>query len=88
MKPQLQMTRAKTNGADLPIHTPTLGMDIATAAVTVGMSRAQFYRLYLKSGRLRAIKTGGRDRVIDYGELVEAYNALRDELPRVQSLAG
>ncbi len=64
-----------------------LGVDIQTAAGLVGLSRAQFYRLYLQSGKLRAIKTGGRDRVIDYGELQAAYRTLRDELPRVDNAA-
>jgi predicted DNA-binding transcriptional regulator AlpA len=87
MKTPQPMTRAKPKGANVQTHTPILAMDIATAAATVGLSRAQFYRLYLKPGRLRAIKTGGRDRVIDYEELVTAYKKLRDELPRVESLA-
>ncbi len=68
-----------------PAH--PLAVDIQTAAGLVGVSRAQFYRLYLKSGKLRAIKTGGRDRVIDYGELTAAYASLRDELPRVEQCA-
>ena len=62
-------------------------MDIQDAATAVGLSRAHFYRIYLKPGRIKAIKTGGRDRVIDYAELQAAYAALRDELPRVESLA-
>jgi hypothetical protein len=69
------------------LTTSILGMDIKDAAAAVGLSRAQFYRLYLKPGRIRAIKTGGRDRVIDFAELQKAYAALRDELPRVESLA-
>jgi predicted DNA-binding transcriptional regulator AlpA len=70
-----------------PQGTSILGMDIKDAAAAVGLSRAQFYRLYLKSGRVKAQKTGGRDRVIDYAELKAAYEKLRDELPRVESLA-
>jgi hypothetical protein len=79
--------RATTTNAPMQFSAPPLGMDIQTAATAVGLSRAQFYRLFLKPGRIRAIKTGGRDRVIDYGELQKAYAALRDELPRVESLA-
>jgi excisionase family DNA binding protein len=70
-----------------PQGTSILALDIKDAAAAVGVSRAQFYRLYLKSGRIKAVMTGGRDRVIDYGELQRAYAALRDELPRVESLA-
>jgi len=73
--------------AQLPPATSVLGMDIQDAANAVGLSRAQFYRLYLKPGRVKAQKTGGRDRVIDYLELKAAYEKLRDELPRVDSLA-
>jgi hypothetical protein len=57
-----------------------LAVDIATAARMVGISRAQFYRLYLTPGRVRAIKTGGRDRVIDVAELRGAYAALVADL--------
>jgi hypothetical protein len=80
-------TRAKPDDAGPKVNTSIFGMDITSAATAVGMSRAQFYRLYLKPGRLRAIKTGGRDRVIDVEELKAAYTKLRDELPRVESLA-
>jgi len=59
-----------------------LALDIKAAAAVVGLSRAQFYRLYINSGRVRAIKTGARDRVIDYEELQAAYKKLRAELPR------
>jgi ACT domain-containing protein len=54
-------------------HATALAVDIATAAKMVGISRAQFYRLYLKPGRVTAIKTGKRDRIIDVAELTEAY---------------
>ena len=64
-----------------------LAVDIQTAARMVGISRAQFYRLYLKPGRLRSIKTGGRDRIIDCAELAAAYAALRAELPRTAATA-
>ena len=57
-----------------------MAVDIATAARMVGISRAQFYRLYLTPGRIRAIKTGGRDRVIDVAELRAAYAALVADL--------
>jgi methylmalonyl-CoA mutase cobalamin-binding subunit len=60
--------------------TPPLAVDIATAAQMVGISRAQFYRLYLTPGRVRALRTGGRDRVIDVGELCAAYELLKREL--------
>ena len=86
MKKKVSQTKPALPGADSAIAAP-LGVDIQTAAQLVGVSRAQFYRLYLKSGRLRAVKTGGRDRVIDYGELTAAYKALRDELPRVEQAA-
>jgi transposase-like protein len=84
MKTKSTTTRAKTDGADPKANTSIFGMDITNAAAAVGMSRAQFYRLYLKSGRLRAIKTGGRDRVIDVEELKAAHAKLRDELPRAE----
>jgi excisionase family DNA binding protein len=87
MKTKPTVNRATATNAPMQLSAPTLGMDIQTAASAVGLSRAQFYRLYLKPGRIRAIKTGGRDRVIDYAELQKAYAALRDELPRVDSLA-
>ncbi len=80
-------TKATIAAAPTQLSASILGMDIKDAAAAVGLSRAQFYRLYLKPGRIKAIKTGGRDRVIDYGELQRAYAALRDELPRVESLA-
>jgi hypothetical protein len=88
MKANRTIDRAKPPQSAQPtITTSILGMDIQDAATAVGLSRAQFYRIYLKTGRIRAIKTGGRDRVIDYAELQAAYAALRDELPRVESLA-
>jgi hypothetical protein len=59
-----------------------LAVDIATAAQLVGLSRAQFYRLYLNPGLLKSMKTGGRDRIIDYGELLSAYGLMRAALPR------
>ncbi len=74
----------KSESSETATPQKPLAVDIQTAAGLVGVSRAQFYRLYLKSGKLRAIKTGGRDRVIDYGELTAAYVSLRDELPRVE----
>jgi ACT domain-containing protein len=59
-----------------------LAVDISAAAQMVGLSRAQFYKLYLDPKRVCSIQTGKRDRVIDVGELRAAYEALRDELPR------
>lgn len=46
----------------------------------VGVSRAQFYRLYLDTKRVRAIRTGGKSRVIDVQELHEAYMELKADL--------
>jgi hypothetical protein len=67
-----------------PAAPSPLAVDISTAALMVGISRAQFYRLYLRPGRVRSIKTGGRDRNIDCAELQAAYATLLAELPRVQ----
>ena len=61
-----------------------LSVDIQTAAELVGMSRAQFYRVFLKPGLVQALKSGIRDRIIDYGELQTAYAAYRDSLERVE----
>lgn len=65
--------------ASAPAFDP-LAVDIATAARMVGVSRAQFYRIYLRPGRLRSIRTGGRDRVIDVAELRAAYTQLVSDL--------
>jgi hypothetical protein len=59
-----------------------LAVDIATAAKIVGLSRAQFYRIFLTPGLVTSMKTGGRDRIIDYDELLSAYRNLRAGLPR------
>lgn len=59
-----------------------LAVDIATAAQLVGLSRAQFYRIFLNPGLVKSMKTGGRDRIIDYNELLSAYSQLREGLPR------
>jgi len=68
--------------------TDRLGVDIQTAARLVGVSRAQFYRLFIKSGKIRPVRTGKRDRVIDYAELTAAWTSLRDQLraaePRIR----
>lgn len=53
----------------------SLAVQIPEAARIVGLSRTQFYRLFLNTGRLRTIPTGKRDRVIDRGELEAAYRA-------------
>lgn len=65
----------------------TLAVDIARAAEIVGISRAQFYRLYINPGRVRPLKTGGRDRVVDVGELRAAYDALKTELRAADRVA-
>lgn len=87
------MPSASTDARAENAHVSALAVDIATAARLVGISRAQFYRIYLTPGRLRAIKTGGRDRVIDVQELRAAYAQLvadtrAKELETPATLAG
>jgi len=64
---------------DKPAPRP-LAVDINTGAQVVGMSRSQFYRVFLDTGRVKTMKTGKRDRTIDYAELETAYTAYRAEL--------
>jgi hypothetical protein len=52
-----------------------LAVPVAEAARIVGLSRSQFYRVYIDSGRIKTIRTGKRDRVIDVPELKAAYAA-------------
>jgi hypothetical protein len=51
----------------------TLSITIDEAARMVGMSRAQFYRLYLDAGRIQTVPLGRRRRMIDVKELRRAY---------------
>jgi len=51
---------------------------LAEAARMVGVTRAKFYSLYVRSGRVRPI-TQGQSRVIDVEELRAAYEQMRDE---------
>jgi hypothetical protein len=53
--------------------TEAMATDIKTAAKLVGMSRSKFYVEFLNTGRVRPIKTGIRDRIIDLPELRTAY---------------
>lgn len=62
-----------TNGA------PKLAITITEAAAAVGMSTAQFRRVFL-SGRLRCVPMGERARVIDVDELREAYRLYREQM--------
>lgn len=70
------MTDANSSPA-LAIAGPPLilALCIADAARAVGLSRGQFYRVYLNPKRVTAIATGRRDRVVDVAELRKAYEA-------------
>lgn len=61
-----------TNGA------PKLAITIKEASAAVGMSTAQFRRVFL-SGRLRCVPMGERARVIDVDELRDAYQLYREQ---------
>lgn len=52
---------------------PPLAKTIPAAALSVGMSPAQFRRVFLTTGRLKSIHMGTHARVIDVGELRAAY---------------
>lgn len=54
------------------IKTEPLAVTIDDAARMVGLSRSQFYRLYLDGGRLKSVPKGRR-RMIDVKELRSAY---------------
>lgn len=58
------------------IKAEPLAVTIEEAARMVGISRAQFYRLYLDTGRLRTVPKGRRRRMVDVGELRRAYELL------------
>lgn len=62
-----------TNGA------PKLAITITEAATVVGMSTAQFRRVFL-NGRLRSVPMGERARVIDVDELRDAYQLYREQM--------
>lgn len=55
-----------------------LAVSIEEAARIVGVSRSQFYRLYLNSGRIKTIPMGRR-RMVDVRELHSAYELLAEE---------
>ena len=58
-----------------------LAVDIGEAADIVGLSKGQFRRVFLDgpTPRIRSIRTGKRDRVIDLAELRAAYEAYKSE---------
>jgi hypothetical protein len=50
-----------------------LALPIRKAAEHIGLSRSQFYREFLNPGRVRAVVTGKRDRVVIVSELEAAF---------------
>ena len=56
-----------------------LAVSILDASRIVGMSRGQFYRVFLDTQRIKAIHSGKRDRVIDMSELRAAYDVWKAE---------
>jgi hypothetical protein len=50
-----------------------LAVPIREAAQHVGLSRGQFYREFLTPGRVKAIATGKRDRIVLVAELEAAF---------------
>jgi hypothetical protein len=52
-----------------------IAIGIRDAATHVGLSRGQFYREFLDTGRVRAVRTGIRDRVVIVAELEAALAA-------------
>lgn len=56
------------------IRAEPLEISIAEAAEMVGLSRAQFYRDYLDTGRIRTVPKGrGRHRMVIVQELKRAH---------------
>lgn len=54
-------------------------VSIHEAARIVGMSRSQFYRVYLEPQRIRPIPNGRRRQMIDMEELRRAYAEYKAE---------
>ncbi len=50
-----------------------LALPIAKAALHIGLSRGQFYREFLTPGRVKAVATGKRDRIVLVDELERAF---------------
>lgn len=57
-----------------PILKPR-GLPIRKAAEYIGVSRSQFYREFVKPGRVRTVPTGKRDRIVLVDELDAALTA-------------
>jgi hypothetical protein len=51
-----------------------LAVPILQAAQHVGLSRGQFYRVFLKPGRGKAIPTGKRDRIVLVDEIEAPFD--------------
>lgn len=56
-----------------------IAVPILEAAKMIGLSRRQFYRVFLDTKRILPIKTGIRDRVVDVTELRSAYEKFKAE---------
>lgn len=54
------------------VRTP-VAVSIREAAQHIGLSRGQFYREFLTPGRVKAIPTGKRDRIVLVDELDAAF---------------
>jgi hypothetical protein len=50
-----------------------LALPIGKAAERIGLSKGQFYREFLNTGRVRAVATGKRDRIVIVSELDDAF---------------
>lgn len=55
-------------------------LSIEDAARMVGMSKSHFRRVFIDGKRLRPIPSGERDRIIDTGELHDAYELFKAEV--------
>lgn len=63
---------------------PAIAVSIEEAAHMVGISRAQFYRVYLDTGRVVSVRHGRKSRVIDVEELQAAYGKFKQESRAIQ----